>query len=39
MDHRIQAFEDRLIFRNSIWLIIIVALLTLVLGALLSPKL
>ncbi len=39
MDHRIDLLEGRLTFRNSTWLTIIVALLTLVLGAFLSPKL
>ena len=39
VDQHLELLEGRLTFRNSTWLTIVVALLTLVLGALLSPKL
>jgi len=39
VDKHFELLEGRLTFRNSTWLAIVVALLTLVLGALLSPKL
>ena len=39
VDKRIDCLEARLTFRNSTWLTIIIALLTLVLGVFLAPKL
>jgi hypothetical protein len=39
VDKRIDGLEARLTFRNSTWLTIIIALLTLVLGVFLAPKL
>ena len=39
VDKYLELLEERLTFHNSTWLTIVFALLTLVLGALLSPKL